>query len=86
MDKLPFGIIRQIYSYDPTYKYIFDKVSISLKVHCFIYRCDQCCRHYNDCYCYCKTCETFLRFCKQLYFGSNSMTEDDLEDIVPMTN
>ena len=30
MDKLPFEVIRQIYSYDPTYKDVFDKVLISL--------------------------------------------------------
>ena len=86
MDISPFGVTRQIYSYNPTYKEHFDKVLISLKVHCFICRCGRCCRHYNDCHCYCETCRTFLRFCKQLYFDPNSMTEDDLEDIVPMTN
>ena len=63
MDKLPFEVIRQIYSYDPTYKQHFDNVFEFLeKYHCFIYRCDQCCRHYNDCYCCCNTCRTFLRF------------------------
>ena len=51
-----------------------------------MYRCYECCRHYNDCYFYCKTCRTFLRFCKQLYFDSNNMTEDDVTDIVPMTD
>ena len=86
MDNFQYEVIIQTYSYDPTYKYMFDKVFISVKVHCFIYRCDRCCRHDNDCYCYCETCRTFLRFCKQLYFDSNSMTADDLEDIVPMTN
>ena len=68
MDKLPFEVTRSVCSYDPTYKDIFDKVLISLKVHCFVYRCDRCCRHYNDCYCCCKTWRTFLRCCKQLYF------------------
>ena len=86
MDNLPFDVIKQIYSYDHTYKHIFDKVLIPLKVHCCIYRCDRCCGHYNDCCCYCETCKTSLRFCKQLYFDSKNMTEDDLEDIVPMTN
>ena len=65
---------------------MFDKLLTYLKMHCFIYMCDQCCCHYNDWCCYCKACITFLRFCKQLYFDSNSMAEDDLEDIVPMTN
>ena len=57
-------------------------VLISLEMHCVIYICDKCCRHYNDCYCYCKTCRTVLRCCKQIYFDSNSMTEDDINDIV----
>ena len=40
MDNLPTTIIQHIYEYDSTYKHIFDKVLISLKLHCFIYRCD----------------------------------------------
>ena len=86
MDTLPTTIIQHIHEYDNTYTYIFDKVSLSFKLHCFTYRCSECCSHYNECYCYCTTCRTFLRFCKQLYFDSNSMTEDDAIDIVPMTN
>ena len=86
MDMLPTTIIQHMYEYNCTYKGLFDKVSISLKVHCFIYRRDQCCRHYNDCYCYCETCRTSLCFCRQLYFDQNSMTEDNIYDIVPMTN
>ena len=82
MDNLPFEVIRQIYSYDPTYKYTLDKVLISLKVHCFIYRCSECYKPYNQCCCNCQTCRTYLRFCKQLYFKDGDMTEDDLEDIV----
>ena len=83
MDKLPTTIIQHIYEYDSTYKRsMFGKVLISLNVHCFIYRCDKCCRYYNGWYCDCKTCRTFLRFCKQLYFDPNSMTEDDTNDIV----
>ena len=65
MCELPFQVVRQVYSYDPTYKYMFYKALISLEVHCFVYRCDRCCRHYNDCYCYCETCRTFLRFLLQ---------------------
>ena len=60
------------------HKDILDNIWISLNVHCLICRCDRCRRHHNDCYCYCKTCRTFLRFCKQHYFDSNSMTEADL--------
>ena len=55
MNNLLTTITQHIYEYGSTYKDIFDKVLIPLKVHCFIYRCDQCCRHYYDCYCYCKT-------------------------------
>ena len=36
MDKLPFKVFRQIYSYDPTYKDICDKVLISLKSTLFM--------------------------------------------------
>ena len=36
MDKLPPTIIQHIYEYGSTYKHIFGKVLISLKVHCFI--------------------------------------------------
>ena len=85
MDKLPTTIIQQTYEYDPTYKDMFDKVMIQLNVHTFNYRCSECYRHYNNCYCYRKTCRTFLRFCRQLHFDQNSMTEDDLEQIIPMT-
>ena len=81
MEKLPVEV-RQIYSYDPTYKDIFDKVLISLKIHCFIYRCSECYKPYNKCCCYCQTCRTYFRFFKQLYFKDGDMTEDDLEDIV----
>ena len=86
MGELPFEVRIQLYSFDPTYKDIGDKVLISSEVHCLIYRCDRCCRHYNDCYCYCETCRTFLRFCKQMDFDSKSMTEYDFEDIAPMTD
>ena len=60
----------------------FDKVFISLKLHCFIYRCSERYNPYNQCCCYCQTCRTYLRFCKQLYFKDGGMTEDELEDIV----
>ena len=82
MDNIPFEAIRQIYSYDPTYKYIICKVLISLNIHCLIYRCSECYKPYNQCVCYCQTCRTYLRLCKQLYFKDGDMTEADLEDIV----
>ena len=34
MDKVPLDVIGQMYSYDPTYRNIFGKVVIPLKVHC----------------------------------------------------
>ena len=36
MDELPTTMIQHIYEYDGTCKHIFDKVLITLKVHCFI--------------------------------------------------
>ena len=84
MDKLPFEVIRRTYSFDPTYKYMFDKVLIPLKIHCMIYKCPECYKPYNRCFCYCQTCGTCLRFCKQLYFKDGDMTEDDLGDIIPL--
>ena len=86
MNKLPFEVIIHIYSCDPTYKYIIDKILISLKVHCFMYRCYECYKPYNQCFCYCQTCSTYLRFCKQLYYDSNSMTEDDIKDLVGLNS
>ena len=84
MDKLPTAIIQYIYIYEygSSYKDIFDTVLTSLNIHCFMYRCDQCFKQYNQCFCCCQTCRTYLRFCRQLYFKDGDMTEDDLEDIV----
>ena len=82
MDKLPTTIVQQIYEYDSNYKDTFDKVLISLKMHCFMYRCPECYKPYDQCFCYCQTCRAYLRFCRQLYFKDGDMTEDDLEDII----
>ena len=83
MDKVfPDEVIRNIYKHDSSYKGIFDKLLIQLNMHCFIYRCSECYKPYNQRVCYCKTCRTFLRFCRQLYFDQNSITEDDLEEIM----
>ena len=49
--KLPTTLIQQICEYDPTYKDMFGQVLIQLNMHCFIYRCNECYRHYNNCYC-----------------------------------
>ena len=83
MDEIcPDEVIRNIYRYDSTYKHIFDKVLLQLTMHCFIYRCSECFKPYNQCFSYCKTCRTYSRFCRQLYFADGDMTEDDVEDIV----
>ena len=82
MGNLPVEVIRQTYSYDPTYKEHFDKVLLQLNMHCFIYRCSECFKPYNQCFCYCRTCRTYLRSCRQIYFQMGDMTEDDVEDIV----
>ena len=85
MDNLPIEITRKIYEYDPTYRELFDKVFVSLRVHCFIYRCQLCFKPYNQCFCYCVVCRTYLRFCHQIYFDENSMEEDMLEHVIPMS-
>ena len=82
MGKLPTTIIQHIYEHDSTYKVKFDKVLLQMKMHCFIHRCSECFKPYNQCFCYCQTCGTYLRFCKQLYFKDGDMTEDDKIDIV----
>ena len=82
MGSLPVGVSRQIYSYDHTHKEHFDKVLIQLNMHCFIYRCSGCFKPYNQCFCYCRTCRTCLRFCRHIYFQMGDMTEDGVEDIV----
>ena len=82
MDKLPGEVIRKIYEYGSTFKVKFDKVLAQLPAHIFIYRCSECFKPYNRCFCYCKICRTYLRFCHQLYFDKDSVYEDDLNDIV----
>ena len=84
MENLPFEITRKIYEYDPTYRYVFNKVLIQLKCNFFIYNCHECFKPWNSCFCYCKTCKTFLKYCHQIYFDSNSTYEDDLPDITQL--
>ena len=81
---LPIEITRKIYEYDPTYRYVFNKVLVQLKCNFFIYNCHECFKPWNSCYCYCKVCKTFLKFCHQIYFDSNSTYEDDLPDITQL--
>ena len=75
-------IIQHIYESDSTYKVKFDKVLLQMQMHCFINRCSDCFKPYNQCFCYCQTCGTYSRYCKQLYFKDGDMTEDDIIDIV----
>ena len=84
MDKLPIEITRKTYEYDPTYRELFDNVLVSLRVHCFIYRRKECFKPYNQCFCYCVVCRTYLRFCRQLYFLPGDMEEDELENVIPI--
>ena len=84
MDKLPVEAIRKIYEHDHTDEIKFDKVLTQLTAHCFIYRCSECFKEWNKCFCYCKTCRTYLRPCHQIYFDEESTYEDDLNDIVQL--
>ena len=82
MYKIPTTIIQHIYEHDSPYKNMFDKVLISFNMHCLIYRCPEWFKTYNQCFCHCQTCRTYLRFCRQLYCKDGDMTEDDINDIV----
>ena len=73
MDKLfPDEVIRNMYKYDSTYKHIFDKVLKQMMAHCFIYDCHLCMNEWNNCYCYCKVCKTYLTYCHQNYYDEMS--------------
>ena len=84
MDNLPVEVIRKIYSYDNTYKIKFDKVLAQLTAHCFSYNCKVCFKPYDNCYCYCSVCKTYLKFCQQIFFTSNSTYEDELPMITAL--
>ena len=85
MNNLPNDIIRNIYEYDNTYRESFDKTLRQLRVFCFVYRCSECFKPYNKCFCYCNVCKTYLRFCKQIYFENNDPEEDELNDIIELS-
>ena len=85
MNNLPNDIIRNIYGYDSTYRESFDKTLRQLRAFCFVYRCSECFKPYNKCFCYCNVCKTYLRFCKQIYFENNDMEEDELEDVIALS-
>lgn len=84
MDKLPIEITRKIYEYDNTYRDQFDKTLRHLRCYCLIYRCEICFKPYNKCFCFCKVCKTYLRFCKQIYFEPNDPEEDELQMITAL--
>ena len=74
----PDEVIRNNYKYDSSYKEIVDTALIQLKAHVFIYRCCWCFKAFNMCYCDCPVCQTYRRFCQQIY-GPFDMEEDNLE-------
>ena len=84
IDNLPVEVIRQIYSYDSTYKEHFDKVLKQMMTHCFIYNCHKCFKPWNNFYCYCKVCKTHLKFCHQISYDEMSTYEDEIEAIIPL--
>ena len=71
-------------TYAATYKIKFGKVLNQLSAHIFIYRCSECFKELNKCFCYCKTCRTYLRFCHQNCYDKDSAYEDDPNDITQM--
>ena len=85
MDKLPSTIIQHIYAYDNTLKIKFGKVLKQLSVHGFIYNCNKCFKPWNNCYCYCEICRTYLKYCHQTYFDEKNTYEDELEKIIALT-
>ena len=85
MDKLfPEEVIRNIYSYNPTYKEHVDKVLKQMVAHCFIYSCHCCMNTWNNCFCYCKVCKTYLKYCHQIDYDEMSTNEDELAIIIPL--
>lgn len=84
MDNLPIEITRKIYEYDSTYRDVFNRVLIQLRVNFYIYNCHECCKKWQKCMCYCDVCNTYLKFCHQIYYEQDDGYEDDLPDIIPL--
>ena len=84
MDKLPSTITQHSYEYVNTYKIKFDKVLKQLSAHCFIYRCHMCFKEWNNCFCCCQVCKTYLKYCQQIYFDEYSTYEDELFDVIQL--
>ena len=59
MNNLPNDIIRNIYEYESTYRDQFDETLRQLRCFCFVYRCSECFKPYNKCFCYCNDCRTY---------------------------
>ena len=80
----PDEVIRNIYSHDPTYKEHVGKVLKQMLAHCFIYDCHKCFKQWNNCYCYCKVCKTYLKYCLQIFYDEMNTYEDELAIIIPL--
>ena len=85
MDRLHIEVIRTIYEYDSTYKIKFNKVLKQLSAHCFIYNCHKCFKPWDNCYCYCVVCKTYLKCCQQIYHDETSTYEDELDKIIALS-
>ena len=72
---LPVEILRNIYEYDSTYRDVFERSLMIIKVDFYLYKCVDCHKRWQKCNCYCKTCKTFKRFCQQIYYEE----DDDME-------
>ena len=42
MDNLPIEIIRNIYLYDGTYRDVFERSLVRIRIDFYLYRCDEC--------------------------------------------
>ena len=85
MDKLPSTIRHHIYEYDNTYDIKFDKVLKQLSAQCFIYNCHECFKPWNNCYCYCVVCKTYLKLCQPIYYDEMSIYEDELDNVIALS-
>ena len=84
MGKLPSTIIQHIYEDDNTYKIKVDKVLKQLSAHCFIYNCHKCFKPWNNWYCYCLVCKTYIKYCHQIYYDEMSTYEDGVNDVIQL--
>ena len=83
MNNLPTARIQHIDAYDSTYKDKFGKVSKKMTAHCFIHNCHKCFKPWSNCYCYCKVCKTYFKYCHQLCHDEMSTYEGDSAIIIP---